>query len=404
MSAVLGTQQSVPEGQWTVTTAAVLVLALGSAGIWWNFDGRMAALLLLGGALGLVLYHAAFGVTSSWRYFFKYRRGAGLRAQMLMLAVANVLFLPSLAQGQLFDQAIVGAVAPLWVSLFVGAFVFGLGMQLGGGCGSGTLFVTGGGNLRMFVTLGFFILGSVLATAQVPWWFAREGWPGWLQGWPAISLLKEFGVGWALVMQLSLLAAIAGASVVLEKRRNGRLVPAVAAATSGWPRLLRGPWPLLWGAVLLALLNWSTLAIAGHPWGITYGFTLWGAKIGQLLGFDIGAWEFWNWPYHRNALSSSIFENTTSVMDMGVILGALLAAGLAGRFKPRLDVPLLSLLAAALGGLLMGYGARISFGCNIGAFVGGVSSASLHGWVWFIFAMAGTALGTRLRPLFGLRN
>jgi uncharacterized membrane protein YedE/YeeE len=59
-------------------------------------------------------------------------------------------------------------------------------------------------------------------------------------------------------------------------------------------------------------------------------------------------------------------------------------------------------LASILGGLLMGYGARLAFGCNIGAFFSGVASASLHGWVWFAMAMIGTALGTWLRPLFGL--
>ena len=50
----------------------------------------------------------------------------------------------------------------------------------------------------------------------------------------------------------------------------------------------------------------------------------------------------------------------------------------------------------------MGYGARIAFGCNIGAFFSGVASTSLHGWLWIVFAVAGTGLGVRLRRLFGL--
>jgi hypothetical protein len=50
----------------------------------------------------------------------------------------------------------------------------------------------------------------------------------------------------------------------------------------------------------------------------------------------------------------------------------------------------------------MGVGARLGFGCNIGAFVGGVASGSLHGWVWFAAALGGCAVGIRLRPLFGL--
>ena len=47
-------------------------------------------------------------------------------------------------------------------------------------------------------------------------------------------------------------------------------------------------------------------------------------------------------------------------------------------------------------------GARLAFGCNIGAFFSGVASTSLHGWLWIVCALAGTWIGVRLRPLFGL--
>jgi uncharacterized protein len=50
----------------------------------------------------------------------------------------------------------------------------------------------------------------------------------------------------------------------------------------------------------------------------------------------------------------------------------------------------------------MGWGARLGFGCNIGAFVGGVASGSLHGWLWFLAALPDCLVGIRLRPLFGL--
>ena len=59
---------------------------------------------------------------------------------------------------------------------------------------------------------------------------------------------------------------------------------------------------------------------------------------------------------------------------------------------------------AVLGGILMGYGARIAFGCNIGAYFGGIASFSLHGWLWGLLAIAGTFAGLALRPLFGLTN
>jgi hypothetical protein len=52
----------------------------------------------------------------------------------------------------------------------------------------------------------------------------------------------------------------------------------------------------------------------------------------------------------------------------------------------------------------MGYGARLAFGCNIGAFFSGIASGSLHGWVWFVFGLIGSVLGVALRPRFGMSN
>ena len=52
----------------------------------------------------------------------------------------------------------------------------------------------------------------------------------------------------------------------------------------------------------------------------------------------------------------------------------------------------------------MGYGARIAFGCNIGAFFSGIASFSLHGWEWFLFALMGSLVGLLCRPAFGFRR
>ena len=378
-----------------VVVVAAAILALGFSYIAQAVSVRHAVLLLIGGGLGVVLYHALFGFTSAWRVFLSDGRGAGLRAQMLMLAVASVLFLPALAEGSLFGRPIVGAVAPVGVSVVLGAFLFGIGMQLGGGCASGTLYTAGSGNVRMLATLAAFIAGSVIATLHMPWWFKTPNIG-------AVSLIKELGLAGGLALQLAVFAAIAALSVAVERRRHGRLLPSRTSPHAGWRRILRGPWPLLWGALGLAGLNFATLAVAGHPWGITYGFTLWGAKAASALGIDVGSWTFWTWPYHARALKASVFANTTSVMNFGILIGALLAVGLAGKFAPNWRLPLRSLAAAVIGGLLMGYGARLAFGCNIGAFFSGVASASLHGWVWFVCAFVGSFLGTWARPLFGL--
>jgi uncharacterized membrane protein YedE/YeeE len=97
-----------------------------------------------------------------------------------------------------------------------------------------------------------------------------------------------------------------------------------------------------------------------------------------------------------------VLLDVTSVMDFGIILGALLAAILAGRFAPTLKISGRSMAAAIIGGLLLGYGARIAYGCNIGAYFSGIASGSLHGWLWLVAAFMGNIAGTRLRPMFDL--
>ncbi|MQU54183.1 YeeE/YedE family protein [Pseudomonas sp. FSL R10-1339] len=372
---------------------AFILLLQGAVFLQNNVGTRQVLLLIVGAALGLTLYHAAFGFTSAWRVFINDRRGAGLRAQMVMLAVAVVLFFPALGAGTLFGQPVVGLVAPIGVSVVFGAFIFGIGMQLGGGCASGTLFTVGGGNTRMLVTLLFFICGSLIATQHVDWWFA-------LPAFPATSIVKSFGVVPALLLSLAVFAIIAAVTVRLEKSRHASLEAGVTSEHQGLRRFLRGPWPLVWGAIGLALLNYATLALAGRPWGITSAFALWGAKAASGLGVDVGSWGFWQMPGNAKALAAPVWEDITSVMDIGIVLGALLAAGLAGRFAPSLKIPPRSLLAAVIGGLLLGYGSRLAYGCNIGAYFSGIASGSLHGWVWLVAAFIGNTVGVRLRPLF----
>ena len=385
-----------PRPDWRIVGLALALLIGGAAYVNGAVSGRYAALYLLGGVLGLVLYHTAFGFASGWRAFVAEGRGARLRAQMLMLALASAIFLPVLAEGSLFGRAVGGAVAPAGVSVLVGACLFGVGMQLGGGCASGTLYTLGGGSGRMAVTLVFFMLGSVLGSAHLPWWLDAPGLG-------AISLAEALGLPGALAAQMAAFASIAVITVLIERRRHGRLDRGWAGPRRyGWRRLLHGPWPLVWGAVLLALLNAATLALAGRPWTISFGYTLWGAKAAAGLGVDVAAWEFWTWSSPKRALGRSIFAQSTSVMNFGILVGAFLAAGLAGSFGPVRNLAWRPALAAALGGLLMGYGARLAFGCNIGAYFSGIASGSLHGWLWFAAALLGTYLGIKLRPAFGL--
>jgi uncharacterized membrane protein YedE/YeeE len=373
---------------------AIFLIVLGAWYLAQAVGGRQSALYVIGALLGVALYHAAFGFTSAWRVFIADGRGEGLRAQMVMLAVGVALFFPALSAGSLFGTPVAGLVQPAGTSVIVGAFIFGIGMQLGGGCASGTLYTVGGGSTRMIVTLIAFIAGSVIGTAYMPFWTS-------LPQLKPISLVKELGLAPALVLNWVVFAAIAAITVFVEKRRHGKLVKAHVQPPHKSP-WLQGPWPLVAGAIALVVLNFATMALSGRPWGVTSAFALWGAKAAPLFGFDTASWAYWSTKANAAALAAPIAQDVTSVMDIGIVLGAMLAAALAGRYAPVWRLPLRSFVAAVVGGLMLGFGARLAYGCNIGAYFSGIVSGSLHGWLWLVAAFIGNVFGTRLRPLFGL--
>lgn len=218
-----------------------------------------------------------------------------------------------------------------------------------------------------------------------------------------ISLGEALSWAVAVPVQLAALALIAGVAWWVERRRLG-VRPRAAPAVRGWARVIHGPWPLLAGGVALAGLNALTLVLAGHPWGITWAFTLWGGKALQALGYDLSTAPFWEGEFQQAALAAPVLADITSVMDLGLVLGAFLGAGLAGRFAPAHRIPLRIVAPALVGGLLLGYGARIAYGCNIAAYFSGIASTSLHGWVWSLGALLGTPVGVRLRVWLGVEE
>lgn len=384
------TETQLPIQSLVVLTALALIgggaLALG------RDNPTQAGLFVIGAALGVALYHGAFGFTGAYRKALVERDVTGVRAQIAMLGLATILFAPVLAQGSAFGHGVVGSVAPLATMVAVGAFLFGIGMQLGGACASGTLFTVGGGSTRMVVTLAAFAAGTFIGSLHLGWWFQL----------PSLGSQSIAGlIGWELAVPVQL--AVLGLIYIGVRAWGGKRAPSRRLWADLRPAtLLRGPWPLLWSAIALALLNWATLLVAGNAWSITWGFTLWGAEAAQLFGWDPATSGFWQGGFQARALENGILADNTSLMNMAIILGALAAAGAAGRFRPGWRIPPRALLSAIVGGLLMGYGARLAFGCNIGALFSGIASTSLHGWLWLVAALIGNWVGIKARPLFGM--
>ena len=346
-----------------------LLLVLGSFA---TAGPRAALLMLVGLALGLVLEGLRFGFAGPWRVMVTERDGRGLLAQFVAIGLAALVAFPLLAS---FPEELSGAHAPVGIAMIAAAFVFGLMMQIVLGCGSGTLINAGSGNLLALVALLGFIAGSFFGTLHLQWWTG-------LGSLPVYTMQGLFGNGAGLGVTLAGLAGL-GALVYTNAAPDKRRIPR-----------------RLWlAALLIAVLASLNLVIAGQSWGVVYGLGLWGAKVAQAAGVDVAAITFWSAPAHALRLQQSLLTDVTSLTNIGLLAGAFLAM----RWKHNPDPQIAALSASSwavilLAGIIMGYSARVALGCNVGAFFSGVSTGSVHGWVWFVAAFGGSYAGLRLRP------
>ncbi len=168
------------------------------------------------------------------------------------------------------------------------------------------------------------------------------------------------------------------------------------AANDYYKAWLKDAWPYITGAVLLSVFQIVTLAVTGNPWGVSAVFANWGAWLYEAIGGTVDKWYYFSSDAAQAVLDRGFLKDPGTMRNVGVIVGALFAALIASGFKIKKIKTGKQVVAAVLGGLLMGYGARIGFGCNIGAFYSGIASLSLSGWVFGVFLFVGAIIGSKL--------
>lgn len=161
--------------------------------------------------------------------------------------------------------------------------------------------------------------------------------------------------------------------------------------------LFVNPWTYTTGAVVLALLNVALTTATGKGWGVTTSLAYWGAWIWRALGGAPQRWAYFGEVKPAFAKPGfDFFHDAGSLTNLGMIVGALLAALLAGQFRVKRLKSNRQIVAAIAGGLLMGFGARLAFGCNIGDLFTALPSMSLHGWLFLPSIFVGALIGSRL--------
>ncbi|MCK7474862.1 MAG: YeeE/YedE family protein [Rhodopseudomonas palustris] len=385
---------------------------------------------MVAAAVVLAAFGGSFVVTNGWRSLLLWIIGLALRLcavsrhvwfrgwflahccamaaplmcapQLLMIAAAALLFLPALDIGSVASQPVRGFVFPArYTAVALGAFLFGIGMQLGGGCASGALYTAGGeSSPRMLITLAFMIAGATLAAFHADWWSALPA-PAGAVAAEHIRSCRPVLALYALIGTLLWIAALEAA----ERRRHGTVRPI-------WQRhdeaRSYGAWPYAWAALALALLNFATLAIAGRPWGVGQAFALWGSKALDATGLSgagvpsglLGAAD-----PRRGAASLAVGRYHLDHGHRGDDRRA--ARGPASRHGSRRNGGSRPLMAAGLGDVLAGCCSASAPSSPpatlaISAMFSGIASGSLHGWLWLVSALLGNWLGLTLRPLFRL--
>ncbi|WP_246831853.1 YeeE/YedE family protein [Thioclava sp. F36-6] len=354
--------------------SALIVAALVAVAALALFGGaRYGFMLAIGLGFGIALEGLRFGFAGPWRAMIVRREPAGILAQLLAIALVSIVAIPAISS---HPGELNGAQAPIGFAMVGGAFVFGAAMQVVMGCGSGTLVNAGSGNPIGLLALPFFAIGSFFGAYGLIWWTN-------LGALPILTLRGTSG----LAVTLVLLGLVAATVFFLGKRGSRSL-----------------PRRYVIAALVLAALAIANLLVAGQPWGVVYGLGLWVAKGVNGMGFDLTQSAFYAAPGSITRVQESLLTDYTSLTDIGLIAGAFgVAAWRQGGLSQKLpSYPARAWAATIIAGFLLGYSSRLAFGCNVGAFFSGISTGSLHGWVWFAAAFAGAYLGIWLRPRLGL--
>jgi len=103
------------------------------------------------------------------------------------------------------------------------------------------------------------------------------------------------------------------------------------------------------------------------------------------------------WAYYTQykLLDNPPLTSGSTLFNLGLIFGAFATAMLAGEFKVSIPAKKIRFVQGFVGGFLMGFGARLGMGCNIGAFFTAVPSLALAAWVFAPGLAIGAWLGVK---------
>lgn len=333
--------------------------------------------LVCGLLLGFVMQRGRFCITGAFRDMYVSKNHKMFVALLIAISVQSIGFF-ALKEAGVIAVEPAENFAPF--AVFIGAFLFGIGIILAGGCATGTWYRAGEGLIGSWVALfTYMLLSASMRTGPLASLNSE------LRGinLEHKTIYDSFGISpWILVLLLvSVTLFLLFKQLSAPKRKVATLKPK-KTGLAHW--LFEKRWNPFVTAVLvgfIALLAWPLSLATGREFGL--GITGPSANLLQFL--VIGDLKFINW---------GVF------LVLGILIGSFIAAKGSNEFRFRTP-DTTTMLRSAAGGVLMGIGATFAGGCSIGNGLVETAFFSWQGWVSLLIMILGTwvaAYFTIIRP------
>ncbi len=378
-----------PQKLWAIL---VIFCCLSGVALLYYYHREAFWPALFGFGFGYILQRSRFCFAAGFRDIFMVRNTTITRAILLalMLTTFGFTIINFFTEHSLAEN---GLVYPFGLHTVTGGILFGFGMVIAGNCISGCLTRMGEGYLMQWFTFVAILVSSAVGAWHLSWWDSIA-----ISSAPSVFLPDYLGWGFALALQSGMLLLLYFIAAKYEAGLNNEsIIPKPGLWLSRAKTAVNSlgsarSWPYAAGAAALALANTLLFYFWGRPWGITSGLTNLAGWVGASAGLSPMDWLYFQDTFyleHCEVFLCHPLLYLATAMIAGALTGSLLHREFRIR-RPRSGKFILSALA---GGALMGYGSRLALGCNIGAFLSGISSFSLHGWVFGVAILIGAYLG-----------
>lgn len=392
-------------------------------------NSKLALFLLTGLLLGYILQRGRFGFAGGVRKIAVTGDGSLSKALLLLFGITTIgaagIHYGAFSKGaEAAFRAVegvatipgTGSVSTVNLAFIIGGLLFGIGMILGGGCASGTLSDSGEGSGRGMIVLFFFCIGGMLGTWHLPSLKKTFLFEGGFRGY----LPDYFGYIGAVLFTLVLLT---GLYVIVKKYESKRknagtqnveefqeweqevaVTKDVATeykffSAETYHKFFVERWSYYTSAVLIGIMFLFIINTTGSSWGASGPYTHWGvALFSKFIDFT----TIEGFAGSVKVVNSGILNDTGSVRNIGIILGALICMLLAGKWRLNFNFKAKDVAFYAAAGILMGYGAKLSGGCNVGALFSGIANMSVSGWVFLVLLVLGGLVGVKIVKKFNI--